>query len=633
MFNMLNKMISFISFLSLLLSSSSTPTQTMTPTLTPTTIPPTNAPLPATPPNCMIVLPAFPLSYTGLTTPFQLQTIDPAAPCDMRTFPAFVEAVIIDLDTHSLSVYQPLIINTGSTPLSPPIPFNMPQNSLVGLWFGSNGMSISLTPQTSIQQGMCVYNVGGITSKDTFGQFAHCNAVSFFETLKQLILKNVPLNPPIPPLGMANDGEPCLTTRDFALVDMDPSDNIVSMYLVDMATGKTAQNSVANAAANPNAVVLKNGSDNLLLATLDRIMGCKPYLVPNLVDLNNQLTGGKTSSMALDEIHAAIRQEKFYAYLPKGDPMVRINNMPNLNKLNAYRQGVFQPMVNSLNMAGTMEFCAHMTNIQLPRLQKNKELFIIQPSPDVAISNNLYGFLMNRFFASYTGLNCQALLDIPNPVTLIMANNLVTDAIVTFVPPISTGSNDPYLLSWDEYPEFVEPTTPPVPTTMIPTTMMPTTMMPTTSPTTMMPTTMMPTTSPTTMIPTTMMPTTSPTTMIPTTMMPTPRNKDDKEDENKDKNGGTQNNTVIVLSGITGGLLLAVGIYYFFNCTRKCKKGEEKQNETQVPLVEKVEKEKEGVKKEKEKDVKCKEVILNLSPLKTLKRSSSPRNSIHLPRV
>ena len=116
-------------------------------------------------------------------------------------------------------------------------------------------------------------------------------------------------------------------------------------------------------------------------------------------------------------------------------------------------------------------------------------------------------------------------------------------------------------------------------------------------------------------------------------MMPTPRNKDDKEDENKDKNGGTQNNTVIVLSGITGGLLLAVGIYYFFNCTRKCKKGEEKQNETQVPLVEKVEKEKEGVKKEKEKDVKCKEVILNLSPLKTLKRSSSPRNSIHLPRV
>ena len=448
----------------------STPT-----TIPPTTVPPTVPVKVAVPPNCMIVLPPFPLSYVGLITPYQLQTIDPAAPCDMRTFPAFAEAVILDLDTNSLSVYHPLIINTGSMPLVPPIQFSMPKNALVGIWFGSNGMSISLTPLTSIQQGLCIYNIGGVTSQDTFGQFAHCNGAAFFETIKQLIFKNVPFNPPVPPLGMASDGESCLTTRDFTLVDMDPSDNVITMYLVDMATGKTAQNSVNNQAANPNAVVLKNGSDNLLLTNLDKIMGCKPFLVPNLADLNNPVTGGKTSAMALDEIHAALRQEKFYAYLPKADPMVRINNMPSLSKLNAYRQGVFQPMLNELGMAGTIEFCAHMTNIQLPRLQKNKQLFIVQPSPDMAISPNLYGFLMNRFSGSYNGINCPALLDVPNPVNLVMVNNLVTDAMVTYVPPIATGPNDPYLLSWDEYPAFMPPTQPPSPSPTPPTTPEPTT--------------------------------------------------------------------------------------------------------------------------------------------------------------
>ncbi len=534
-----------------LVQSNPTVAPTAAPTVAPTVAPTTVAPTPpkiAIPPNCLVVLPPFPLSYPGLLTPFQLQTIDPAAPCDMRTFPAFAEAVILDLDTNSLSVYHPLIINAGSTPLVPPITFTMPKNALVGIWFGSNGMTISLTPQTSIQQGACVYNIGGVTSKDTFGQFAHCNGVAFFETVKQILFKNIPFNPPIPPLGMASDGEPCLTTRDFTLVDMDPSDNVITMYLVDMATGKTAQNSVNNQAANPNAVVLKNGSDNLLLTNLDKIMGCKPFLVPNLVDLNNPMTGGKISAMALDEIHAAVRQEKFYAYLPKGDPMVRVNNIPSLTKLNSYRQGVFQPMINELGMGGTMEFCAHMTNIQLPRLQKNKELFIVEPSPDAAISNHLYGFLMNRFFGSYNGLNCQTLLDIPNPVNLIMANNLVTDAMVTYVPPIITGPNDPYLLSWDEYPDFIPPTTPPPP-------------------------------APNTPVPT-VTPTATPATPVPATPTPTTQMNQNNVDGTPGKNI-----VVIVASSLTGALVVAAVVYY---C---CKRGEnivrelkKENNEVSIPL-------------------------------------------------
>jgi hypothetical protein len=500
-------------------------------------------------PTCQIVVPPFPLTYSGLITPYQLQG------CDMRSAPSFVEAVILDLDTHSLSIYHPLLINAGSTPLSPPTPFTMPQNYIVGVWFGSNANAIALTPLANTQQ--CVYNIGGPNSQDTFGQFAHCGAVEFFDTIKKLILNNIPLNPPIPELGIALDGENCLTTRDFALVDMDPADNVVTTYLIDMDTGRTAQNSANNQAANPNAVVLKNGSDNLLLANLDAVMGCKPYRAPNLVDLNNPVTGGKISSMALDEIHAAVRQEKFYAYLPKGDPMVRVNGLPSIAKLNAYRRGVFQPLVNDLAMAGTTEFCAHFTNIQLPRLQKNKDLFIVQPSPDAAISTNLFGFLMNRFSTSFTGLNCNILLDLPNPVNLVMNNNLVTDAMITTVPTITTNPNDPYLLSWDDYPEFAEPTTPP-----------PTTHAPTPEPTTPPPTTHAPTPEPTTPPPTTHAPTPEPTTHTPTTLSPTrtptPDAIPDPPTQTPTVPPNASGTTIVILLSVVGAALV-VGICLCMN--------------------------------------------------------------------
>lgn len=428
-------------------------------------------------PNCNIVLPPYPLTYQGLITPYQLQTIDPNTPCSMKTFPAFAEALILDLDTNSLSIYHPLIVDFQTTPLVQPLPFVIPANSLVAIHFGSNGMAIKLFPVLSVQQGNCVYGIGGTTTTDQFGQFAHCNAVGFFEKIKTLLLNHIPFNPPIPELGFASDDLSCPTTRDFFLVDMDPTDNVVTTYLIDMNTGKTAQNSLANQQANPHAVVIKNGSDNLLLSTMDKVMGCKPYQVPNIVDLGNPLNN-KISSLGLDEIHAAIKQEKVYAYLPKGDPMTRVmignTFQPSLLKLNLYRQGAFQPMINDLAMADTTLFCSHYITGQIPRLQRNKDLFINQPSPDAAISPHLFGFLANRFSGSYNGLNCQTLLDFPNPVTLVMTNNLVTDAMFSQIPVFPVVVNDPYLLGWDEYPAFTpippSPSSTPNPTpTSIPT--------------------------------------------------------------------------------------------------------------------------------------------------------------------
>lgn len=504
---------------------------------------PTIAPAPVVliPPNCNIVLPPFPLSYQGLITPYQLQTIDPNTPCNMKTFPAFAEALILDLDTNSLSIYHPLIVDFQTIPLVQPLPFVMPPNNMVVIHFGSNGMAIKLFPPLSVQQGNCIYGIGGVTSMDQFGQFAHCNAIAFFEKIKTLLLKNIPLNPPLPDLGIASDGMPCPTTRDFFLVDMDPSDNVVATYLVDMATGKTAQNTFANQQANPQAVVLKNGSDNLLLSNLDKIMGCKPYQVPNLVDLANPMNS-KISSLALDEIHAAIRQEKTYAYLPKGDPMTRVMvggaMQPNLLKLNLYRQGAFQPMVNDLTMADTAAFCMHFTEAQVVRLQKNKGLFINQPSPDAAISPHMFGFLANRFSASYNGLNCPVLLDLPNPVTLVMTNNLITDAVFSQLPTFTPLPADPYLISWDEYPAFTPAPTSPVPTST-----------PTTTPTST-PTSPVPTTTPT------VMPTVTPT-------------QNNMNNNNADTTPGTK---IIEIAAIAaaGIVALAASTYYF--C---CKKADE----------------------------------------------------------
>jgi len=569
-------------------------------------------------PICQIIIPPFPLSYNGLITPYQTN-------CDMKTNPSFVEAVILDLDKNSLSVYHPLMVTIGLSPLVPLVTFTMPQNSLVGIWFGSNANAITLTPLTSIQQGLCVYNIGGTNSQDTFGQFAHCNGISFFEKIKELILKNIPLNPPIPDLGLASDGEPCLTTRDFALVDMDPSDNVVTTYLIDMATGKTSQNTFNNQNANPQVVVIKNGSDNLLLATLDNIMGCKPYQVPNLVDPTNPLIG-KISSMALDEIHASIRQQKFYAYIPKGDPMVRINNMPSIAKINAYRQGIFQPIINDLNMADTTSFCAHYTNIQLPRLQKNKQLFIVQPSPDQAISTNLYGFLLNRFSTSYTGINCQILLDIQNPITLLNNNNLVIDGTISLVPEIKTNTNDPYLLSWDEYPEFIPtpvPTTPvpttPVPTTPVPTTPVPTTPVPTTPvPTTPVPTTPVPTTPvPTTPVPTTPVPTTPiPTTPIPTTPIPTtPDPTTSVPTTSVPTTSSISINLIIILSVV--GFVIFICTFYSLknsNCCQICKKDTSNYIDIEKSLNLTINEVKEEVKEEKKENEKKNIRLKNLSP-------------------
>ena len=86
----------------------------------------------------------------------------------------------------------------------------------------------------------------------------------------------------IPAAGTGNDGQACQTTRDFALIDQDQSDNAVASYLFDPATGQAAQATAANRAAMANVTLENNGSDNGLLDKfVDPALGCTPFTAPN----------------------------------------------------------------------------------------------------------------------------------------------------------------------------------------------------------------------------------------------------------------------------------------------------------------------------------------------------------------
>lgn len=375
-------------------------------------------------PNCSLRLPANPLSAKGLATPYQLSATDPAqGPCNEANAgqSAFVQAVIFDPNTNTLSAYEPLVIDQGTQPAVAPMAPILPKGAVVGIWFGFNGTFLHLIGDT--RGGRCVNGLNG----SDFGQFAYCNAPRFFRVANAAIAAKTVT---VPAIGTANDGQSCLTTRDFALVDMDQSDNVQSQYLAN-AQGQTAQFSTTNQNQLQNATTISNPSDNALLSRfVDPALGCQSWQIPDLV--NN---GAMTATMATDELQAAANQKAPIALVPSGDEMVLVGTQPSLAKVNAYRMGVDQPLAANANDASTTAYCTNLINVALPRLQLDMKTFQAQPSPDGgATANSLFTFLANRLNGtlSANGLNCVGLLNIQNPVTLTTdGNGVVTSATLT----------------------------------------------------------------------------------------------------------------------------------------------------------------------------------------------------------
>ncbi len=355
--------------------------------------------------NCTLIVPQNPLTAKGLATPYQLVATDPNnGPCNEANAnqTAFVQGAVFDPNTGQISAYNPLVINKGTQPAVAPVVPTVPQGAVIAVWFGFNGTNLTLHGGDN---GRCVNGING----SIFGQFSYCNAPEFFKAANQAV-KNGQLVPPA--LGIGKDGQPCPTVRDFSVVDQDQSDNVTTAYLV--SNNQIAQLTAANIAQMPDAQVLTNGSDNRLLSlAIDGALGCTPWQVADLADPGQTIT-----SLPLNEIQAAAQQAKPVALVPNLDPMILVNNHRNLDKLNAYRAGVNQPLVQNSQQANTEDYCLNLMNVAPSRLALDAQFTMKNASPDPAAANNLFNFLGQRFAATWTNLTCQQLTGKASPITV-----------------------------------------------------------------------------------------------------------------------------------------------------------------------------------------------------------------------
>jgi hypothetical protein len=279
---------------------------------------------------------------------------------------------------------------------------------------------------TALRDGQCVDGLG----QSAFGQVAYCHAPAFFSAANRLIQMKK-LTPPA--LGIAKDGMTCPSVRDFSVVDQDQSDNVTSTYRITQ-DGALAQDTAATAAQFPDSSVLKNGSDNRLVAVaLDAALGCSPWKAPDLADPGQMVT-----ALPLDELQAAMYQAAPVALVPSGDPMTLVSGHPNLVKQNLYRVGVDQSWVTSTAQATAENraYCQNVMQYAPERLTLDRQWTESAPSLDSGVANSLYTFLAARLSVSIGSdeLNCIGLLHQANPVQLTEdSSGVVVDA--TFVTP------------------------------------------------------------------------------------------------------------------------------------------------------------------------------------------------------
>ena len=384
-------------------------------------------------------MPAHPLSAAGLATPYLLTGPNGKTPdasgctqANSANLGAFVQATILDPATGSLSVYEPLVITQGTTPAAAPVVPRLPRRAVVTIDFGFNGTSLSQAGATprALRQGRCLDGLPG----SSFGQVSFCNGAAFFRAARRAERRGrlrVPFAGVSPLTHSA-----CPTTRDFRLVDQDPSDNVTTKYLLT-ATGQTAQFNAANVRALPGAAGIGNGSDNALLdGFIDPVLGCKPFERPDLSQ-----DGAPGTSQALDELSAARSQAAPAALVPENDEMVLVNNAFSVAKTNLYRSSVGQRPVSAANNAADSptEFCQNMANIQTSFLSANQALLASGTSPVPSVGDNLFTFMANRLSMSFANLSCQA-YGLTNPVTVTVdGNGVATAATFNTTQQTATG--------------------------------------------------------------------------------------------------------------------------------------------------------------------------------------------------
>jgi hypothetical protein len=399
--------------------------------------------------DCDIVIPAHPLTAKGLATPFLLTgpagTSPAASGCQMinsLALGAFAQATILDPATGALSVYNPLVITKGTKPAVKPVVPKLPAHAIVTIDVGFNGTILRQEGATpaALAQGRCTDGEPG----SAFGQVSFCNGPAFF---KAAFADERAGKLKVPFVGMSRrmvataaalgTGRECPTVRNFDMVDQDPSDNVTTAYLLDPATGRTAQLTAADQARMPGAKVLVNGSDNALIDDfLDPAFGCAPFEAP---DLGNH--GAPTTSQALDELYAARNEPKNAALVPENDEMV-VDNGGAIDqaKTDLYRSEIGQAPVDAQNQASSSAqmFCQNLVNIQGPFVAANQDLLQTQPSPVPTAGDSLYTFLAGRLAGSFDNLNCQN-FGLHNPVSTVNDGaGAVDQATINTAPQVAS---------------------------------------------------------------------------------------------------------------------------------------------------------------------------------------------------
>jgi hypothetical protein len=112
--------------------------------------------------------------------------------------------------------------------------------------------------------------------------------------------------------------------------------------------------------------------------------------------------------------------------------MVLVDGRPNLDKLNAYRIGVDQPVIQDEGQAATNQYCTNLLNEAPKRIKLDMPFTQNVVSPDAAMANNLFTFLAQRFVTTWgpNGLNCQGRLGMGSMIRLRMEGNVTVAATI-----------------------------------------------------------------------------------------------------------------------------------------------------------------------------------------------------------
>jgi hypothetical protein len=272
---------------------------------------------------------------------------------------------------------------------------------------------------------------------------AFCNGINFFNVAHQMEARGrlrVPAEGTSTKIvasgGALGGGQNCPVTQNFDMIDQDQSDNVTSLYLLNPATGQTAQDTAANAGNIPGSQTLANGSDNILLdGFIDPTLGCTPFQAPDLAN-----GGQMTSSQAMDELLSEKNPPAVRALVPENDEMtLGGNGQLSAAKTNLYRAELGQPLIGAANNRADSPaaYCQNMVNIQTAFLAANQAALSTGPSPVPGVGNNLFTFMANRLSMSFTNLGCQS-FGLTNPVTVTVDGNGAATA-ATFSTTLQTA--------------------------------------------------------------------------------------------------------------------------------------------------------------------------------------------------